>query len=494
MTEKSAAPTEQQQQRGSKSMSKKSAVPREQDHNEAWAAEAFARQACAGLRYSDGWLRWDGQRWTREGASVAAQARAKEYARSLYNLAAKAPSGAAGIAKLANRLLQRSGLTNLLLLAANEGALQCDANAFDADPDILNVANGILDLKKVELLPHAPEAMCTKLVGVAYDPEAKCPRWEQFIEDCFKGDPALSAYVQKMIGYGLTGHVVEQVFAFMVGGGSNGKSTFVDTIASLLGDYATKLPAIVVSANAQERNSMSALAGLAELQGRRFCYVSELPRNSKWNEETIKSVTGDGTIKTRRVHGNFITFTSTAKLFIAANHEPKAEDDSDALWRRFRVVRFLHQVPEDRRDPFLMDKLRDEQPGILTWCVEGLRAWRAEGLRNPPLSVTNSTNAYRNEEDSLGDWIRETFEGAEDARLSASAMYESYSAAYPAAVVRSRLSKAQFARQIGGKLKSVLDAGYTEVHGTRLYHVVHVREAKGGNVSPISKPLLRSAS
>lgn len=308
---------------------------------------------------------------------------------------------------------------NLLGVAASHMTLKHDQ--LDVDPFLLNVLNGTIDLKTGQLRPHRPEDFITKIAPVHYDPEARCDLFLQFLNQIFKADDELIAFVQRAIGYALTGSVREQVFFLLYGTGANGKSTFMELLVAGLGDYAIAAPPGLLLKKKHEGHPTD----LADLFGARFVTTSEVKTDARWDEERIKSLTGGDTIKARRMREDFWSFSPTHKIFISTNHKPATNDSSIGFWRRVRMIPFTTTIPEDQRDPKLLDKLKAELPGILAWAVRGCLEWQRLEL-GTAAAVEKATADYRAESDQVAEFLQDSCELGPSYKVQAKALYTVY--------------------------------------------------------------------
>lgn len=272
---------------------------------------------------------------------------------------------------------------------------------WDIDPMLLGCPNGILDLNRGKLIGGDPNWRITMSTNVQFDPDAVCPRWVRFIDQIFEGDQELAAFVQRYIGYSLTGKTGEQVLAFAFGRGANGKGTMMNTISHILGDYAYNMPFSTV-----ELRQRSAIPNdIAALEKRRWVIASETNDGTRLNESRIKALTGCDPITARFLHGEWFTFQPVAKFFLSVNHKPIVVDDSYGFWRRIRLVPFTRTFVGADVDPTLEGIFHGEEAaGILNWAIDGCLAWQRDGL-GQPTAVVAATSAYQTDSDPLNDFF-----------------------------------------------------------------------------------------
>ncbi|MGE0193915.1 MAG: phage/plasmid primase, P4 family [Planctomycetota bacterium] len=367
----------------------------------------------ADLLYSRalGWLVWDGRRWKEDGTG-AAMRRAKAAVRTIWSEARNARSveDAEALGKWAAKSQGAERLRAVLALAETEPELVVTTDALDADPWLLNVANGTLDLRTGELRPHRREDLLTKLVPVAYDPDARAPQWSRFLEQV-QPDPDVRGFLARYAGYCLTGTMGEQVFAIHHGGGENGKGVYSDTLIALLGlgEYAKVTPYDTFLV----RRQGSATNDLAALRGARLVVAAEPNEGVRLDEAAVKGFTGEDPITCRFHYQEFFTYQPTGKLILSGNHRPRIRGTDHAMWRRVRLVPWPVTFSKEKRDNSLRRKLKDELPGVLAWAVRGCLEWQCEGLR-PPEVVLAAVEEYRESEDHVGRFI------ADRCRLGAS--------------------------------------------------------------------------
>lgn len=350
------------------------------------------------------WLVWDGRRWVRDEsdrarllAMLTARAMGEQAIRiqdvderEQYQKFAVKYEGAGAI---------DAALKNMQMLDGVSSA----AARLDANPWLLNVQNGTLDLSSCTLRPHDRGDLITKLVHHPFEPGTKCPTFVRFLRDVLPVE--IHGYLQQCLGYSLTGVTSEKALFFLHGSGNNGKSTLLDAVRQIIDEYSTGLQMELLVAREQNSNTMS---DLADLRGARFAVTSETDEGQKLPVSRIKRLTqGMGNIKACRKYENPITFPETHKLWIDCNHRPSVPATDDALWRRIHLIPFETTIPDGMIDRDLPDKLRAESAGILAWMVYGAAKWRAAGAINKPPAVHASTVKWRTDMDRVKAWLDE---------------------------------------------------------------------------------------
>jgi putative DNA primase/helicase len=333
-------------------------------------------------------------------------------------------------------------LRAMLSLAQSELAIRPEQ--FDADRWALNCMNGTLDLQAEAVLhPHRRAQLITRMVPTIYDRSAECPIWESVLATLFQGDEGLIKFVQKSVGYSLTGDTREQVVFIFHGTGANGKTLVLMVLMDLLGDYATQTPAatLLVKKGDGIPNDIARLAGC------RFAAAVETEDGQRLAEGLVKQMTGRDRLVARFLRAEFFEFVPQFKLFLATNHKPRIRGTDHAIWRRIRLVPFAVTIPDAQQDRDLPEKLKAEWPGILAWAVRGCLAWQREGLGTPD-AVAQWTQRYREEMDVLGAFIAERCRVEPTLGSRASALYEAYTAWSQRAGERP-LSKRSFGLRLG---------------------------------------------
>jgi putative DNA primase/helicase len=286
-------------------------------------------------------------------------------------------------------------------LARSDRRLAATSAQWDAEPWLLNTAGGTFDLRTGDSQsPTHTDYLTRQTACVAAPAPAPHPLWTAFLQRVTNDDSELQQFLQRYVGYCLSGLTTEHRFVFAYGTGANGKGTFVKTVAGILGDYATAADMGTFIATNNERHPTD----LAKLAGARLVVAQETERGRRWDESKIKNLTGGDTISARFMRQDFFDFVPSFKLLIAGNHKPRMSSVDEAMRRRLLLVPFTVQIPAGERDPKLPDKLKAEWPAILRWCLNGCLEWQRMGLA-PPKSVCEATESYFADQDTLGQWL-----------------------------------------------------------------------------------------
>lgn len=382
-------------------------------------AERFAAMWSNRLRYCHPigkWLTWDGRRWKHDNEGLPKRL-AGETARAMLRAAA-ASADAKAYAEWALESEESRRISAMVELGRCQSTLVVKPDQLDADPWTLNVRNGTIDLRTGGLGPHRREDYMTKIATVDYDPEADCPLFRAVLNRIFGGHEALIRWVRRFLGYALTGDSSEQILPVFFGAGANGKSVLLDTLAGLMGDYATDAPPYLLTEGKHSEHPTE----IADLMGRRLVVASETEDGAAFRMQLVKRLTGDTTLKGRYMHQDYFSFPRTHKLVLVSNNRPRVREDSEAVWRRLRLVPFDVVIPPAERDPRLLAKLRAERPGILAWLVTGCLEWQREGLGESE-EVTRATGAYRAAEDQIGRFIDDCCDVDENTPRDSSAFF-----------------------------------------------------------------------
>lgn len=273
----------------------------------------------------------------------------------------------------------------------------------DKSKEIFNTFNGVLDLKTGKLMPHDSKQYLSRMSSVEYTDKIDTPMWNEFLDQIFAGDKDLIRYIQKAIGYSMTGSTREQCAFFCFGNGRNGKSTFLEVINEIMGDYATNIQPETIMVQGQRGGANS---DIARLKGARFVTTVEPDEGMRLKEGLIKQLTGGDKVTARHLYGKEFEFEPEFKLWMGTNHKPIIRGRDLGIWRRMHLIPFTVQIPDDKVDKGLKYKLRKELPGILSWAVDGCRMWQKEGLEMPT-AVSNAVKEYRGEMDVVSAFLDE---------------------------------------------------------------------------------------
>lgn len=291
---------------------------------------------------------------------------------------------------------------------------------WDTKAYLFAVQNGVINLQTGEIEAGNPNDFITMQSPVIYNKTATCPLWEKFIYEAFDEDLDVIHYVQKALGYSITGNNKEQIIFVGYGTGSNGKSTMLRILLQILGDYGHTAPRSTFQTNRFNDQTND----IAQLPGKRFVSWSETRMSTSLDEEKLKAMTGGENQRARFLHHEFFEFQPILKLWMFFNHKPIARDDSQGFWRRIRVIPFNHVF--DGKDKDIDVKLSAELPGILNWLIEGCIMWQHEGLNEIPEIIQEASNQYQEESDPLNTWMLECITVNEQGSERSSDLYKSY--------------------------------------------------------------------
>lgn len=367
------------------------------------------------------WLRWDGYRWRWDHS---------EYVRELARRVARNLPEAVTTERHRKASLGVRSIDAMVRLARTDNRVTVAMDQLDARPYELNTPAGVVNLRTGTLAAPDSSALHTRSTAVAPDFTTTPKRWLDFLATTFAGDPAMTTYVQRLLGVSLVGTVLEQVLPFGFGSGANGKSTLLSTIQRVVGrgqeGYSISAPAQMLTIqNAREHR-----AEIAQLSGARFVVASELEEGERFAEAKVKELTGGDAINARFMRENPFTFTPTHSLWLHANHQPEVRTGGPAIWRRLRLIPFIHTVPPEQRIADLEDRLvEDEGAAILAWIVQGARDYFTHGLQTPE-GVLMATKAYEVDQDTVGRFVNECCERGEanspGYRVQVSELYSKY--------------------------------------------------------------------
>lgn len=425
-------------------------------------AERLAARFGEHVRYAEDrgkWYVWDGARWTErpvalercakttarkiveelpeaEARAAAATARAisapdsdpkKEEAKEAADKARKAVDALRGWQKASESARSRRAMVEL---AGSEPSLAVTSELFDRHKMLLGARNGVIDLRagaRKILRPHDRDLYLTKVAPIDFDPDARAATWERCVLAWCGGDAEIASFLQRVAGYCLTGSVEEECLFVMCGGGQNGKSTFTNALASVLGPYAATAPAGLLMETRVDKATPAQQAGLATLVGARLVVASETDDSASFSEAQVKAITCRDRIPAKRMYESPFSFVPSHKVVLTTNHKPMISGTDDGIWRRVHLVEWKHKIPDNLRDNRLADKLIAERAGILAWAVRGCLSWQERGL-DPPDAVRNSLRKYREEQDTMGNFLEELFVRDSSATLPKTQVRAAYEA------------------------------------------------------------------
>ncbi|WP_073953761.1 phage/plasmid primase, P4 family [Thalassospira sp. TSL5-1] len=418
----------------------------EKERNDIGNAERFLARHGQDLLYvrEVGWHCWNGTHWAPDGSDEAVKQKAHETARSIMEeVAALQKQGRPDVEKDEPGYISvgdwNQKLADLMKWSISSGnrqklhAMVGEAEPYisvapemmDFDPYLLNVQNGTIRMQGAcdELRDHDRGDRLAKIMNVEYDPDATCPTFNKFLSEV-QPDEEIRLFLQIWSGYCLTGITSEQKLVFNYGEGGNGKSVFIDLIAKMMGPYSLSLPFASLLRDDRKRGS-EATPDLARLPGARLVRASEPEKGSRFAEATIKAITGGEEITVRHLNYGFFDFVPQFKLTLSGNHKPAIRGQDRGIWRRFLLVPWEVNVPEEKQDKDLPAKLWAERSGVLNWLLDGVRIWLERGLFVPD-AVLAATNEYRADSDPIGRFLNECVKPSKYCAVQAAAMYDAY--------------------------------------------------------------------
>ena len=369
------------------------------------------------------WIHWDDNIWiTDENGHM--NRLAKQVAKSIF-LEAEDEEDENLQKRLVRHALSTESLKRLesmVSVATTENGVTISQSTLDDDKYLLGVKNGVIDLKTGNLMPSTKSQMITKQANVDFDVNANCPVWKNALGEMMGGDQNVVEYLQRAVGYSLTGDTREHLLFFLHGFGENGKSVFINIIQKLLNDYAAQTPVSTIMKKAKGNIPND----IARLKGARFVSTTETEEDSRISDSEIKHMTGGDIVTARFLHKEYFEFTPQFKLWISGNYKPVLGEDH-GIWRRVILIPFEVTFDEETRDDQLENKLMKELPGILNWAIEGCINWQNESLKgNPPKKIADAINEYKSDNDRIDSWAYNCC--AKDPSFSAMSteLYESF--------------------------------------------------------------------
>lgn len=363
------------------------------------------------------WLVWSGDHWSMDTTGLANRY-AKIMSRTMTNGAMFAENKAA--LRVAYKMESSHAIAGILNLACTESGIACTPDDLDADPYLLNCRNGTVDLRTGELRPHDRADLITKITAAEYDRTSTSETFDRFLER-IQPDPAMRCYLARLLGHALAGKVTEHVLPILWGSGANGKSTLVDLVVAVLGDYAAPADADLLTAKTFDAHP----TGVADLFGLRLAVLHEGDAGRRLAEGTVKRLTGGDRVKARRMREDFWWFEPSHTFAMLTNHKPVIAGTDDGIWRRVRLVPFEVKIPDEEKDGTLGDRLLLSAAAVLAWLIDGYNDWAENGLDDPE-KVTQATAAYRAESDAVGRFIEERCLVAAGFRIRSAELYGAY--------------------------------------------------------------------
>ena len=390
-------------------------------------AERLCNEHGENIRYMAAWkkwLVWNGKRWKTDESGALISERCLSTIRNLHNEQLRTGDHRERIeiekfAKISENARRRK---SCIEMATQIDKLNITSDQLDTNPWLLNCQNGTLNIKTKEFTEHSQKDFITKIANVNYDPAADCPMWKQFIREIMDYKNDVINFLQTACGWAVTGDIREQTMFILFGSGANGKSTFLNVILSLLGEYAmaTNTETFMRKTGEQITND------IARLRGARFVTTTEAEEGRRLSEPLIKKITGNDQMTARFLYGEYFSFTPNFKIFMATNHKPVIKGTDYGIWRRIKLIPFTTRIPEDKQDKLLEEKLKTEASGILNWLLEGTDKWLNEGLVAPSI-VLDATEEYKGEMDVIGIFIKNRCIEKADVKIRIWEMYKAYS-------------------------------------------------------------------
>ncbi|MGN1025953.1 MAG: phage/plasmid primase, P4 family, partial [Faecousia sp.] len=413
------------------------------------------------------WFIWNGKRWEQDDTGKIITY-AIECVRNIIHDADLLPDGDRRKALIQHSLKSESNsrLKALLDIASGMPAITVRSEDLDQNVWLLNCQNGTIDLRTGKLQPHDPKDFITRICAAEYNPACAIPLWTQLMEKITGGDKEYMRYIQKALGYALTGDISEQAIFILYGTGSNGKSTMLNIFAALLNGYAQSTS----SDTFMQKKNESVNNDIARLKGARFVSAIEMEEGKRMAESLIKSMTGGDKLVTRFLYGEFFEYIPQFKVFLAVNHKPDIRDTTNSIWRRVKIMPFTNTFTEQERDKNFPAKIMaTEMPGILAWAVQGCLDWQQNGII-PPDVVETANRAYKEEMDTFSQFFEECCVVREGARVTNKMLRAKYDE-WCAENGEYRMTQRPFSRKLrerGYETRNSSPNGTAEWHGFTL--------------------------
>ena len=369
------------------------------------------------------WLVWNNRHWETDEGGALVHEKGLETVRNIYDELSNTDDYREMIeiekfGKISESMRRREAM---IKTASYLTELNIKAEDLDANPWLLNVRNGTIDVQSGRFTEHKQEEMITKIANVDYDPDADCPLWKKFIREIMNYKTDIINFLQTAAGWAMTGDNSEQVMFILYGSGANGKTTFLNTLMYILGDYATATPTETFMKKSGDQNTND----IARLRGTRLVTTTEAEQGRRLSEPLIKKITGNDQMTARFLYGEYFNFVPTFKIFMATNHKPVIKGTDHGIWRRIRLIPFTTRIEDDKQDKHLEIKLKQEASGILNWLLEGTERWKKERL-TVPAAILNATDEYRGEMDVIGNFLKDCCIQNCDVSIRIRELYKAY--------------------------------------------------------------------
>lgn len=440
-------------------------------YNDHYNSEIFVEMFQDKLRWSKdygGWFIYNGSIWESDKNDTIRQFAIEAYRELQKRL--QAMNGNKDEVEPFARHVKRSGnhASMIAMLEIAKASLGVNADDFDNKPYLFNCINGTIDLENKKFLDFSPNHLLTKLSGTEFVKGSKpeCPTWIKFVNEIFLGDKELIEFMQRTLGYSLTTSIEEQCLFIFYGQGRNGKSTFIEIITAMMGDYCKNCQSSTFTKKKDEGISND----IARLKGARVVTSAESNQSVTLDEAKIKQLTGGERVTARMLYKDFFDFRPTFKIFFSTNHKPNIHGTDTGIWRRIRMIPFNLNITEEQEDKDLKNKLLLELPGILRWAIEGYKMWREDGLKTPK-AIIEATGEYRNEEDDIGMFIEDYCEIEPDEVVTAHEFKNRFYEIHR--YHKSQKTISEYMRRKGFKRDD--DRAYINGERVRVYHGLKLR-------------------
>lgn len=380
----------------------------------------------------------------------------------------------------------------MMIAGAVHPPIAITSDQLDANPLLLGTQNGVYDMNELVFRPGEIDDLITRQVAVAYDKDAEAPRWLAHVEHITAGKKHVAEYLQKAMGYSLTGLVSEQAFWFLHGPGGTGKNALVETLMHLMGEYAAPASARLLYGAINDHTTE-----IASLRGLRMVLADELSATKNIAEQRLKMLAGGAKITARGIKKDNVTFTNVTKLWLLSNPKPPIPAGvDDGIWRRLKSLFVDGVIPPEKRDINFQETLREEWPGILNWLLDGYRAWReahvasngGTGLKDVP-EILQDVSEYQAEEDTFGQWLDDCCELRDGSREYMHTLYTSYTNWCDGQGIDKPLINAHFGRELTTRnIIATNDRPVVDGKRTRIRAGVELRKLMPGQTKPLVEP------